>query len=283
MQALHQKNLLEQGFPFNLFITEDIQFPPHWHDEVEMIYVLDGRLKVGVNNEIYELESRDILLIGGRDVHYFMPQQYWSKIAVIQFGISIFDAFSIMMQDKKFSRLLFGNSKKLGNNKDVAIHKSMEEQILLLMQEYRNKQDGYQIALKARLYDLLVILIRKVPMEEYSLREKNKLESRLERLGKVFEYVEAHYEREISLEEIARVANFSTYHFARFFREATGMTFGQYLSNFRIKKAEWHLANSDESITQLAFKSGFNSVKTFNRVFKSLKGCSPSQYKKSNI
>jgi AraC-like DNA-binding protein len=93
--------------------------------------------------------------------------------------------------------------------------------------------------------------------------------------------VEHNYTREITLAEIAGAANFSIYHFARFFKEATGMTFIQYLNNYRISKAIRYLCSTTDPITEIAFQAGFDSIKTFNRVFKQLKGCSPTEYKKS--
>lgn len=137
--------------------------------------------------------------------------------------------------------------------------------------------------MKARLYDLAVILLRQVPMENYPPREKSRLLNRLERLKKVFAYVEENYNRSISLEEVAEEASFSVYYFTRFFKEATGMTFGQYLSFYRINIAEEYLLSYNDPITEVAFKAGFNSIKTFNRVFKKLKGCSPTEFREQNM
>ncbi|MCJ7689167.1 MAG: AraC family transcriptional regulator, partial [Clostridiaceae bacterium] len=85
----------------------------------------------------------------------------------------------------------------------------------------------------------------------------------------------------IDLDEISKVAGFSKYHFSRFFKENAGVTFLDYLNNFKITKAEWFLYYDKSSILEVAYKSGFNSVKTFNRVFKGLKGCAPMEYKNS--
>lgn len=137
--------------------------------------------------------------------------------------------------------------------------------------------------MKARLYDLVVLLIRKVPMEKRTYEDENRQIDTLNRLENVFQYVEKNYSLEISLEQAAFVAGYSIYHFTRFFKKNTGITFSQYLSNFRITKAEWELLNSNSNITEIAYKSGFNSIKTFNRVFKQVKGQAPSQYRKSKI
>lgn len=282
MQAWHQKNLLEADFPFNLFITDIIEYPPHWHEEIEVIYVLDESLKIGLNNEIYTLRPRDIFLIGIGDVHYFLPQANKCKRIIIQFELAIFEQFTNIMRDMRFAQPLIAVREEQ-TGEEGTTHKAIENQILSLIKEYENKYEGYKMALKARLYDLGVILIRQIPMEKFSPQQKSKHINHLERLDQVFHYVETNYDKEIPLDEISNVANFSVYHFTRFFKETTGMTFVQYLNNFRVAKAVILLKNTMDPITEVVFKSGFNSVKTFNRVFKQIKGISPTQYRKSNI
>ena len=279
-QGWHQKNLLRSDFPFNLIFSENLQFSPHWHEEIEIIYCLEGEMQVGLNNEIYTIQPRDIFLIGGGEVHHFTSGYKESKCVIIQFGLSFFDSFSGIISDRRFIRPLLGYSKKLGKDEQADIHDKMECQILAIIDEYREKKEGYQMALKARIYDLVVILLRQVPMEPYGAREKSRQIRRLKRLEKVFGYVEANYSQNITLDEIAKVANYSPYHFSRFFRESTGMTFWDYLNSFRIRRAEVLLLDEELTITEIAYKAGFNSIKTFNRVFRKLKGCSPSEYKR---
>lgn len=283
MQALHQRELVSSDFPFRLFESGNLEFPPHWHEEIEMVYVLEGEIDVGVNNRLYKLNPKDILLIGGRDIHSFSSQNIQSKLVIIQFKLSLFDSLSSMFGDRRFVRPLLQHSRRLDKDPESTAHQRIENQILDMIQEYSGKLEGYRLALKARLYDLAVILLRQVPMENYPPREKSRLLNRLERLKKVFAYVEENYNRSISLEEVAEEASFSVYYFTRFFKEATGMTFGQYLSFYRINIAEEYLLSYNDPITEVAFKAGFNSIKTFNRVFKKLKGCSPTEFREQNM
>jgi AraC-like DNA-binding protein len=279
MQAWHQKTLLGSDFPLNIFIAEDTEFPPHWHEAVEVVYVLEDSLKIGVNNEVHTLYARDIFLVGGGDVHYFLPEPKSVKRAIIHFEMSLFESFAAVMKDKRFSKALLKESDSHEENASFHIHQALEKQIQDILLEYETREAGYKIALKARLFDILVILLRHVPMEIYSTQDKNRQLNRLERLEQVFQHVEQNFGRNITLEEIAAVANFSAFHFTRFFKDATGMTFGQYVNNYRVTKAAVYLMQSADSITEVVFKSGFGSIKTFNRVFRQIKGCSPTQYK----
>lgn len=278
MEAWHQRNLTDDQFPFNLFITDILEFPPHWHEEFEIIYVLEEELVIGLNNELFHLKPRDIFLINSGEVHFFVTPPKKSHRIILQFELSLFQSLANSMRERKpVSPLIDLDSPQSG------VHQDFEQQLLSIADEYTQKLPGYQLAIRARLYDLIVILLRQVPTEPYSSLERNKHLKRLERLEQVFKYVEQNHTREITLGETARAANFSVYHFTRFFKETTGMTFVQYLNSYRISKAVKYLTDTNDPITEVAFRAGFDSIKTFNRVFKQLKGCSPSSFKKQKL
>lgn len=276
MQAQHQKTILDSDIQLNIFVAEDKEFPPHWHEAVEVVYVLDGNLKIGVNNEVYTLEAHDIFVINGGDIHYFLPNSVSVRRIILHFQLSFLEAFAADVKNKRFNKVLI-------KEKDYNSHEILENQMLQILKEYNDKLEGYKIAMKARLFDILVILLRFVTMEPYYVSVKNSHLKHIERLEKVFIYVEENYGTSISLEQISEVANFSMYHFTRFFKEATDMTFGHYLNNYRISKAVEYLAHVNNSITEVAFLTGFGSIRTFNRVFKEIKGYSPSKYIKAKF
>lgn len=280
MQGSFEKTVLEPDFPFRLFFNPGyISTPHHWHEDIEIIYLVEGRVKVGINNDIYSLAMGDILFIGSGAVHCFFEEMELSRRAVIQFRMSIYDTFLSGNQDTRTIRPTFNQSMHL--TAGTEIHALMEKQIQQLIKEYSEAKEGYKLFLKGRLYDLAGILLRYMPKGVYSPEAESHQMERLKRLDKVFQYVEKNYQDSIDLEEISKVAGFSKYHFSRFFKENTGVTFLDYLNNFRITKAEWFLLYDKGSILEIAYKSGFNSIKTFNRIFKYLKGCAPMEYRKS--
>jgi AraC-like DNA-binding protein len=280
MQGSFEKTILEPDFPFRLFFNEGyVSTPHHWHEDIEIIYLVEGRVKVGISNDIYNLNKGDILFIGSGAVHCFFEEIGLSTRAVIQFRMSIYDTFLSGNQDTRTIRPTFNQSMHLTSGTEI--HALMERQIQELIKEHSEAKEGYKLFLKGRLYDLAAILLRYMPRGEYSPEAESNQMERLQRLDKVFQYVEKNYQDIIDLEEISKVAGFSKYHFSRFFKENTGVTFLDYLNNFKIAKAEWLLLYDKGSILDIAYKSGFNSVKTFNRVFKYLKGCAPMEYKRS--
>jgi AraC-like DNA-binding protein len=93
------------------------------------------------------------------------------------------------------------------------------------------------------------------------------------------QFIESHQQDEISLKEVARAVNTSTYYFCKMFKKATGMTFTQNLSFVRIGQAKKMLLNPHLRVSEIAFQIGFKSLTHFNRVFKQCTGQTPSDYR----
>lgn len=103
----------------------------------------------------------------------------------------------------------------------------------------------------------------------------------LKQINRAFEYIEKNYPGQITLKDISQAAGFSEYYFSRLFKEYTGQSFLSYLNTYRVKQAEKLLRSTEKSVLEIALDSGFNSLTTFNRIFKKIKGCSPSYYRKA--
>ena len=84
---------------------------------------------------------------------------------------------------------------------------------------------------------------------------------------------------DVTLDSLAAYAGFSRYTLSRMFRQHTGQTFTQYLNRRRVSMAEELLSGTRLPVTQVALQCGFNSIATFNRVFREVKGCTPTQYR----
>ena len=104
------------------------------------------------------------------------------------------------------------------------------------------------------------------------------IESRIQR---ALDFIHAHYEEDISLEQIARKACLSPCYFCRLFRREMRMSPSQYLNSFRVTKAKQLLNETNLLITQICFDVGFNGLTHFGRVFKQIEGCPPSEYRKA--
>ena len=96
----------------------------------------------------------------------------------------------------------------------------------------------------------------------------------------ITEYINEHYTEQISLEDLAAFAGFSKYHFSRIFKEYYQMSLPEYITSLRVSRATELLENPELSIMDVALQSGFSSLPSFNRTFKQINNCTPSQFRK---
>lgn len=280
MHIYHEKNNMSQDLPIRLFVSDVRDIVPHWHEQLEIVYVFEGRAQIGINGQVHTLHPKDIMIIVPGEVHFFNHDQCENKVLVLQFGRDFFDSDTCFLYSSKLSYPII---KYQGNEYTSKIHAQLQDYIIRALEEISIKNKGYKLAIKSLLYNIVVFLARNMPLEHYSSFETNKQLMKLDKLEKVFKYVEENYSKDISLREICQVANFSLYHFTRFFKDCTGYTFNTYLTKYRLKKSLELLKSTEDSITNISFKCGFNSIKTFNRVFKREYNSTPSQFRKSNI
>jgi AraC-like DNA-binding protein len=139
-----------------------------------------------------------------------------------------------------------------------------------------------QLYLTARMIDIIILLCKSTTSQINldSMGNDKKKVMGLEKINKSFEYIEKCYSEDIHLKDIASAAGFSEFYFSRLFKEITEKSFHQFLNEFRIKKAEVMLMDSNNSISEAAYASGFSSISTFDRLFRQIKGCSPQEFRK---
>lgn len=95
----------------------------------------------------------------------------------------------------------------------------------------------------------------------------------------VYEYIQKNFSNKITLDDVSDIASMSPVSFNRFIKKRTNKTFVNYLNDIRVGYAARWLVEKDLSISEIAFKSGFNNIANFNRIFKSIKNTTPSQYR----
>lgn len=276
---------LDPQFPFRILVNEgDILTTPHWHKEIEIIWIRSGTVNLGVSDHPILAVKGDVIVIGSGELHYVLASAQ-SKRLVFQFDFSLFQELTIM---KNTGDSLFEMFASIENNSqlwDPDIHRKVVELLENINEEYERKEIGYSYAIKGYLCTLITLFYRSLKDTRTSLAAQNELQSHqvLQTMDDLFRYVEEHYAQVIRLEDVAEHIGFSTYYFTKFFKKNTGKTFINFLNEYRIEKAKWILLNEDLPILELMERTGFVSTKTFYRVFKQVTGSSPSQFKAEHL
>ena len=116
-------------------------------------------------------------------------------------------------------------------------------------------------------------------LENSDKKPPKKLSGGYRYVSSAMDYIACHYGEDITLDDVAGAVSLSAGHFSKLFSKINGMSFSSYLTLTRIEKAQAALAETDKSITEIAFECGFGSFSTFSRSFRKLCGCTPGSYR----
>lgn len=255
--------------------------PPFWHfhPEIELVYVKGGNGKRHIGNHLSYYHSGDLVLIGSMLPHTGFTDRLTANESetVIQFnqdflGKGFFDTTEMqniqkLLERSKSGLAFFGEAKE-------EVGRRLEKLVVL---------DNF-----GKMIELLCLLQYMAWTEEYTIlnAEGYALEvqkSDNDRINVIYNYVQKNFRKPISLDEIASLARMTVPSFCRYFKKISGKKFTQFVNEIRIVHACKLLTESADSISTIAFESGFNNFSHFNRQFKIITGESPSAYRKKFI
>lgn len=278
MKAFYENRKNKGDFPVYFTYVENMSFVAHWHKEIEMMYVLDGEIGVGINKEYRVLKKGELSICMSNDIHYYNSEGLKSKAAMIIFKPEI-AAFENLDPDNMISVGLcsfFLNNQKEYDDSDV------ELLVKEIARESKKQQQLYKQIINLKLKELFLLIFRN-NSEYFCLCTNNKSETHnhpLKPMQKALKYLEENYMDEVSLESTSKEAGLSPFYFSRLFKNTTGTNYNAYLTQLRIDDAEHLIKTTNEHIIDIAFKTGFSSIRTFNRAFKNLKGYTPQSIRK---
>ncbi|MES2520751.1 MAG: AraC family transcriptional regulator [Bacteroidota bacterium] len=247
----------------------------HFHPEFELVYIegTDGTRHVG--EHISRFEYSDLVFIGSNIPHLnfdYMVKTDYKKVVLQVRQDFLKEAFENTPELSAIFRLFqlsqygiaFGSEIKqfIGERlKNVGQKSNFEQflEILSIFQHLANTQD----------YELL----HEKPVEnQYNKKDQ-------ERIKRLYQFIDEHYQRKIDLQEVAELSNLSEAAFCRYFKKMTKLTFVEFLNHYRVNQAK-NLLLLDKNITETCFDCGFESISYFNRTFKKLTGENPLSFKK---
>jgi transcriptional regulator GlxA family with amidase domain len=109
----------------------------------------------------------------------------------------------------------------------------------------------------------------------------DRVENKSRRIGKIFDHLHNNYDKPVTVSEIAKIVNMPEASLCRFMKKKTGKTLIDSLNEIRLGHASRMLIASDDSISEVAYKAGFNNISNFNRIFKRKKLCVPKEFRET--
>ena len=281
MQYLEYKEKLTHGskdFPFALYYVSPshprYMMQPHWHDECELIRIVQGELILMINQTEFHLETGDIVFISSGFLHSGIPHRCHYECIVFDMDYYIKNQPSAktvlepILTQQIFIQPYFSKADE-----------ELKEIFNSFYDGLRRRDEGGKLITEGALYQFLGQVIRKklysaTPDRSFSHSKKSK------EIKRVLNYIALHYTEKITLKDMADCVHMNSNYFCKFFKEMTHKSPMEYLNFYRIESACEILCISNDSILDVALKCGFNDVNYFIKVFKKLKGTTPLQYLK---
>lgn len=248
---------------------------PHYHDEIELLKVTNGRMSCTVNGVTYEITSGEIAFFNSRAPHSTAFLEDGTSSILIQINN---DAFLNDDIGKYLSRFMNNEENQFilirpNNN----LTKKLTEYVDNIKNEYIQKELAYEISIKANVYNILTFLYRiKALFDVKSIFDFKSLDKVLP----ILQFIDENYQEPITLEKISSIVNLNQSYFCRLFKKATNSTLMEYINFVRISKAEKLLSTTENNIVEISLETGFSSVSYFNRTFKRYKNCTPTAYRR---
>lgn len=281
MKATFEKIEPVFGNSFTIRKFTDINYlgKPYWHfhPEYEIVYISNGRGKRHIGEHVSFYEHGDLIFLGPNMPHFGFSEELYDEHVeiVVQMREDFLGAEFLSKPEMAAIRNLFERS-----HQGVTFHGETKHRIgerLVQMVEY----NGF-----LRLIHLLTILQDLAHSNEYSLLNAGGFAVEVgaqdhERMRAIYEFVGAHFQRPIPLEEIAAEISMTVPAFCRYFKKLTNKTFTHFVNEFRIAYACRMLSDEHLSISAVSYESGFNNLSHFNKLFRQVTGFSPRDYRKS--
>ncbi len=254
---------------------------PHYHEYIEILYSIESDCEVYINGKLRDFKTGDLLVVNSGESHQLLYQKGEGHYIVIKVLPEILYSSEQSVFEIKYTiPFLVGDV----NNKR---HFTAQEQgssyikdtVERIMNEWDNREYGFELSIRADILKLFLWMLRywyKHDMDAVNLFDYS--DEILRIIQRALEYTAANY-AEITVKDAAAHCNLSYSYFSRMFKKVMHQSFTDYLTRYRITKAEQLLVATDKPVSVIAEEVGFSTPSYFIQQFKAHKNISPKQYK----
>lgn len=251
----HQAHNSLVNFHFNRKVFTKIIFPPHYHKSFELLYVVDGDTHIKIGSYQYTLSQGDLILLPPYAIHTFSIAED-SHVWVGTFSADYIQAYAKKHEDMLYSPFRC--------DPDI--------ELILKQRLFKNEMPDRYMA-KGCLY-LVCDQCRKYASEVAKMD--------FNRILQITQMVDDHLTENITMDQIAQVLNYEYHYLSRLFHQLFGMNFRDFVNLQRVERSCLLLVETDRDVAHVALECGFQTIRNFNRVFRSVMQVTPSQYRADN-
>ena len=243
---------------------------PHGHADLEIGMIMDGSVMLFLENKQHTLLKGDIYIINCYQIHSFVSCSRSPLILAFQIHSGLYRSINRRLTFVRFDNVV----------KDGPLHEEMSAVMTECAGLYFENTDFCGVECSSLVLHLLSLLLSRHPYVIADEREHKTALANTQRINRITDYIAAHFNEKISLEDIAALEGITTYHASHFIKKTFGISFQEYLNTVRFEHAMQLLLQTDLSLLDICLESGFSSSRYLNKMTEKNFGCSARELRK---
>ncbi len=280
---LEVSDTLEKPIECFTFDTAKADFPirPHWHYFVEMIYVTEGTAEMVVGKDRYIVPVDGFMLFHQKAVHSIFPVDDKPLIyEVLKFDINLLT--DTPSYSPRLTNIFKGAEEKgmpIYFSPNFSRKHNCKKLFSICINEYKDKNYGYDLLIRAALYRLLTIIIRKWQTQGFTMEDSMYVKDSTYSIDNITEYIDQHIDETLDVSALADMCGISYSNFAKKFKRMYGVSCKEYIERYKIYKVEDYLLFTDFDLTYISQEVGFADCSHMIKQFKRYHDTTPKQFR----
>lgn len=244
--------------PFSISIPTTLSPTPHFHKDIEIVYVIDGECHICADRKEDIIKTGDIFVSFPNQIHYYEGAKRGNYLLVIFSPDILFNLKEILYDNIPKTNVLHGISSA--------------EFIKLLLKAEQENGEYSQTVIAGLLNQSMASMLSRFDL-------KPRIKTNNTTLQEVLNYCSSNFAGDITLDDVAEALHISKFHISHLLNNKLGLSFNTYLNSLRINSACDLLEDTDKKMADISEDVGFGSIRSFNRAFQNAMNMSPLQYR----
>lgn len=257
------------------------EFYTHWHSEIEIIYIVSGKINVKINHQSFDIEKNQFVVISKgalHSIHKHSLANENTKFITLIFDLNMLSSLNREYTQKELIEKV--DNQQYFINRIISttddIYNSIYSLFFQIYATFKKKELYYQIEIKGLLHLLIANILKQKNPITIEIKSRPKIN-----ISKVIDVITTNLDKQFTIEGLAKTVRYSEAYLMREFKKATNSTIFEFINKQKIERAKIMLTSTEDNVSLIAYKSGYNNVNYFIKKFKQYVGTTPFDYRKA--